>query len=406
MKLPLRTLSIIILISILAAACNVPGGTSPTQTQIPVLTQAEATEQETATSVPPTVLPFVTVTSAPPTSTSTAAPTATSTLVPTATSTPLGTQGSCTDQAKFVQDVTIPDNTEMLPAQDFIKTWRLQNTGTCTWTNAYALIFISGDQMSGTSPLPLTGTTAPGNTVDVSVSLKAPGTVGTYQGNWELRNPNAVIFGTGTNASQPFYVLINVVEGVSQLNLGTATWTDNMDTSSSWYLLDTANTKFTQGDGKLVMTAKSPSSGDEWGLSNKPALKDYYLQATFITGTACSGLDHYGLLARAPDPNSGYVLEFSCDGHYRLYKWDGKNYTALQEWRTTSNIHTGANQTNIMGIWMKGTTLRVYANGFKLAEFTDSTYSQGQFGLVIGSTDTNNLTINVDQVAYWDLSGS
>ncbi len=405
MKLSLRTLSILILISVLAAACNPSAGTTPTLTQVPVLTQAEATEQESATTQPTAQL-LVTVTQAPPTSTATTAPTATYTPTTTPTSTPVGTPGSCTDQAKFVDDVTVPDNTQMLPAQDFIKTWRLQNTGTCTWTDQYALIFVSGDQMSGTSPLPLTGSTAPGNTVDVSVNLKAPGSVGTYQGNWELRNPNAVIFGTGSNASQPFYVLIDVVEGLSQLNLGTATWTDNMDTSSNWYLLDTANTQFTQGDGKLVMTAKSPSSGDEWGLSNKPALKDYYLQATFITGGTCSGLDHYGLLARAPDPNSGYVLEFSCDGHYRLYKWDGKNYNALQEWHATSNIHTGANQTNILGIWMKGSTLRVYANGFKLAEFTDSTYSQGQFGLVIGSTDTNNLTINVDQVAYWDLSGS
>lgn len=405
MKLSLHTLSILLLISVLAAACNPSAGQTPTLTQVPVLTQAEATEQESATTQP-TTQPFVTVTQAPPTSTATTAPTATYTPTTTPTSTPVGTPGSCTDQAKFVDDVTIPDNSQMLPAQDFIKTWRLQNTGTCTWTDQYALIFVSGDQMSGTSPLPLTGLTAPGNTVDVSVNLKAPGSVGTYQGNWELRNPNSVNFGTGNNASQPFYVLIDVVEGLSQLNLGTATWTDNMDTSTYWYLLDTANTKFTQGDGKLVMTAKSPSSGDEWGLSNKPALKDYYLQATFITGGACSGLDHYGLLARAPDPNSGYVLEFSCDGHYRLYKWDGKNYTALQEWHTTSNIHTGANQTNIMGIWMKDSTLRVYANGFKLAEFTDSTYNQGQFGLVIGSTDTNNLTINVDQVAYWDLSGS
>jgi hypothetical protein len=406
MKRQFRTLSIILLISILITACNIPGSTASTATQIPVLTQAEATKQETTTSSQPTTQPMVTVTQALTTPTATTVPTATSTPVPTATSTVVGTPVSCTDQAKFVEDVTIPDNSEMLPAQDFIKTWRLENTGTCTWTNAYALIFISGDQMSGSSPLPLTGTTAPGNSVDVSVSLKAPGSVGTYQGNWELRNPNGVNFGTGTNASQAFYVLINVVEGVSQLNLGPATWTDNMDTADNWYLLDTANTKFAGGDGKLVMTAKSPSGADEWGLSNKPALKDYYLQATFITGGACSGLDHYGLLARAPDPNKGYVLEFSCDGHYRLYKWDGKNYTALQEWHTTSTIHTGANQTNIMGIWMKGTTLRVYANGFKLAEFTDSTYNQGQFGLVIGSVNTNNLTVNVDQVAYWDFSGS
>ncbi len=406
MKRHLRNLSIVLFISILVSACNMPSGGAPSPTQEPILTQAEATEQVTATNVPPTIQPFVTVTQAPPTATATAQPTTTSTTAPTDTSTTVGTPGSCTDQAKFVQDVTIPDNTEMLPAQDFIKTWRLENTGSCTWTTAYALIFVNGDQMSGTSPLPLTGSTAPGNSLDVSVSLKAPGTVGTYQGNWELRNPGGTNFGTGTNASQPFYALINVVEGVSQLNLGPATWTDNMDTADNWYLLDTANTKFTQGEGKLVMTAKSPSSGDEWGLSDKPALKDYYLQATFITGDSCSGLDHYGLLARAPDPNSGYVLEFSCDGHYRLYKWDGKNYTALQEWHTTSTIHTGANQTNIMGLWMKGSTLRVYANGFKLAEFTDSTYGQGQFGLTIGSVNTNNLTVNVDQVAYWDLSGS
>jgi hypothetical protein len=403
---PLRISTILLLISIVAAACNMPAGSVPTGTQVAALTQVEPTQQKTATHTLPTTQPLVTITQMPGTSTATVQPTSTSTPVPTATATAVGTPGACTDQAKFVEDVTIPDNSEMLPAQDFIKTWRLQNTGTCTWSSAYALTFITGDQMSGTSPLPLTGTIAPGNSLDVSVSLKAPGTVGTYKGNWELRNPGGVNFGTGTNASQPFYVLINVVEGVSQLNLGAATWTDNMDTADNWYLLDTANTKFTQGDSKLVMTAKSPTGGDEWGLSNKPSIKDYYLQATFITGGSCSGLDHYGLLGRAPDPNKGYVLEFSCDGHYRLYTWDGKNYLALQEWHTAAAIHTGPNQTNIMGLWMKGTTLRVYANGFKLAEFTDNSYSQGQFGLVIGPVKTNNFTVYVDQVAYWDLSGS
>jgi hypothetical protein len=175
MKRHLRIVSIILLISLLAAACNMPGGGAPTPTQEPVLTQAEATEQETATNSPPTTQPLVTVTSAPVTPTTTTAPTATSTPIPTTTSTPVGTPGACTDQAKFVEDVTIPDNTEMLPAQDFIKTWRLENTGTCTWTSAYAVTFVSGDQMSGTSPLPLTGSTAPGNSLDVSAALNAPG---------------------------------------------------------------------------------------------------------------------------------------------------------------------------------------------------------------------------------------
>jgi hypothetical protein len=317
--------------------------------------------------------------------------------------TPTGT--SCTDQIEFVSDVTIPDDTELLVGEEFIKTWRLTNIGTCTWTNQYALVFISGDQMNGTSPLPLTSSITPGATVDVSVTLKAPGTTGSYRGNWQLRNASGVNFGTGKNYDQPFYVQIKVVEGVSELNLGAPTWRDTMDNANTyWYLLDTDNTKFTQGDGVLVMKSIQPGGGEEWGLSNRPAMKDYYLQATFITGSTCSGLDRYGLLGRAPDSNKGYVFEFSCDGHYRLYSWDGKTYTALQEWLSASSILAGANQTNVMGLWMQGTTLRLYANGHKIAEFTDSTYDQGQFGLVIGSINTENFTVSVDVVEYWEFN--
>jgi hypothetical protein len=404
MKLPLRTIYILFLISILAAGCNMPSSGGATQSPVPILTEAAKTEQAVATNTQPVVQPTIVVTQVPPTPTTIIMPTTTATPLPTATSTAAPTSASCTDQIKFVEDVTVPDNTELLPGQEFIKTWRLQNAGTCTWTDKYSLIFVNGDQMNGNSPLPLTGSTAPGSTLDISITLKSPGTTGPYQGNWGLRNPSGVIFGTGTKATEPFYVLIKVVEGISELNLGPATWTDNMDTADNWYLLDTPNTKFTEGDGKLVMTSINPGGGEEWGLSNKPSLKDYYLQATFITGSACSGLDRYGLLARAPEDNKGYVFEFSCDGHYRLYIWDGKNYNALQEWREAAPIHAGVNQTNVMGIWMKGTNLRIYANGFKLAEFTDSTYDQGQFGLVIGSVNTNNFTVYVDQVAYWLLN--
>jgi hypothetical protein len=406
MKLPLRTLSVFLLFAILSTGCNMPrtGGITPNPN--PTFTVVVETKQAVPTNTQTLVQPTIEATQVPPTPTTIIMPTSTSTPIPTATTTaaPTPTQASCTNQITFVEDVTIPDKTEILPGQEFIKTWRLQNSGTCTWTDKYALIFVSGDQMKANSPLPLTGSTAPGSTLDVSVTLKAPGTTGTYQGNWELRDPDGIIFGSGAISPEPFYVQIKVVEGVSELNLGTATWTDNLDTADNWYLLDTANTKFTQGDGKLVMTSINPGGGEEWGLSDKPSMNDYYLQATYITGNACSGLDRYGLLARAPDTDKGYVFEFACDGHYRLYTWDGKNYYALQEWHTAAPIHSGPNQTNIMGIWMKGKTLRLYANGYKLAEFTDSTFDHGQFGLVIGSVNTHNLTVYVDQVAYWQFN--
>jgi len=400
----LLTLASLALLAILMTACNLPIIGEPTPDPGLIFTQAAQTSAALPTNVPPTAPPTVIITQVPPTvvvttltATSTSAPTST----PTVTATPIG--GSCTDQMEFISDVTIPDDTELLVGEEFIKTWRLENIGTCTWTNQYALVYIDGEQMSGTSPLPLTNSTAPGATLDVSVNMKAPGTTGTYRGNWKLRNGNGVNFGTGKNSDQPFYVQIKVVEGVSELNLGAPTWRDAMDNATNWYLLDTANTKFSMDDGKLVMKSIKPGGGEEWDISNRPAIQDYYLQATFITDDACSGLDRYGLLARAPDPNKGYVYEFTCDGHYRLYKWDGTTYSALQEWRSAASIKTGANQTNVMGIWMEGSTLRLYANGHMIAEFTDDTYDKGQFGLAIGSANTENFTVSVDLVEYWEL---
>lgn len=395
----LRNLSILILFATLLSACSLPSTLVSTPSPEVLFTQAVATSTRAV------VQQTSVATQVPSTSTVTSVPTDTSTPKPTATSTTTATPASptCTDLAKFVSDVTFPDDTEVLPGQEFIKTWRLQNVGTCTWTNKYSAYFVSGDQMNGTSPLPLTGSVAPNGTIDVSVTLKAPGATGTYRGDWNLKNAAGVIFGQGANKSDAFYVQVKVVEGISELNLGAATWTDNLDNADNWYLLDTPNTKFTEGDGKLVMTSIKPGSGEEWGLSNKPAMDDYYLQASFIMGSSCSGLDKYGLLARAPDPDKGYVFEFSCDGRYRLYTWDGKNYTALQEWHSSESIIAGVNQTNIMGIYMKGTDIRLYANGHKIAEFTDSTFDHGQFGLVIGSVNTNNFTVSVDQVSYWNF---
>jgi hypothetical protein len=404
MKSPsLLTLSILALFVILLTACNLPGASSPTPDPGLVFTQTALTSIALPTSPPPTPAPTLIQSTVPPTIPAVKTPTATTTSPPTTTPTATQSGTSCTDQIKFVSDVTIPDDTELLVGEEFIKTWRLENTGTCTWTSQYALVFITGDQMDGTSPLPLTGTTAPGATLDLSANLKAPGKTGSYQGNWELLNPSGTNFGSGKNSDQPFYVQIKVVEGVSELNLGAPTWSDPMDNATSWYLLDTANTKFTMNDGKLVMKSIQPGGGEEWGISNRPAMQDYYLQATFITGDTCSGLDRYGLLGRAPDPNKGYVYEFSCDGHYRLYNWDGTTYTSMQEWYSAASIKVGANQTNVMGLWMKGTTIKLYANGHMIGEFTDSTYDEGQFGLVIGSVNTENLTVSVDLVEYWKL---
>jgi len=120
------------------------------------------------------------------------------------------TQGSGTDKADFVSDVTVPDGTSFTSGKAFVKTWQLKNTGTNPWTTSYALVFVRGDQMGGPASVPLSQTVAPGATVNLSVNLTAPATLGTYTGFWMLRNAAGKLFGISADANQPVYLKIIV----------------------------------------------------------------------------------------------------------------------------------------------------------------------------------------------------
>ena len=118
----------------------------------------------------------------------------------------------CTDRAGFIADVTVEDGADFSPGDSFTKTWRLRNSGTCTWTSSYDLVFSHGDQMGGPTSLSLAGTVNPGESVDLSVDLTAPSAEGGYQGFWKLRNGEGLIFGIGSNADVAFWVEIEVLE--------------------------------------------------------------------------------------------------------------------------------------------------------------------------------------------------
>lgn len=109
-------------------------------------------------------------------------------------------------------DVSIPDDSEIMPGQSFTKIWRLQNTGTCTWTTDYAVRFFYGAQMSAPEAIPLRQAVAPGQTIEIAVDMVAPQSPGIHQGNWKLRNSTGQLFGIGPNGDAPFWVRINVMK--------------------------------------------------------------------------------------------------------------------------------------------------------------------------------------------------
>lgn len=123
---------------------------------------------------------------------------------------PTPTHTQVCDQARFIKDVNVPDGTKFAPNQTFTKTWRIQNTGTCTWSG-YTLVFDSGDSMGASASVPI-GTVNPGQEVDLSVNLTAPASEGKYRGYWRIRNPNGVLLPvSGGYQGKSFYVEIRVV---------------------------------------------------------------------------------------------------------------------------------------------------------------------------------------------------
>ncbi len=103
--------------------------------------------------------------------------------------------GSACDGAAYVADDTIPDGTVMAPGQTFEKKWKLQNTGSCTWSTSYQIAFSSGTAMGGTPGLVKVPVPS-GNQTDIAVQLTAPTTAGSYTGTWRMQNAGGQPFGS------------------------------------------------------------------------------------------------------------------------------------------------------------------------------------------------------------------
>ena len=137
-----------------------------------------------------------------PSATHTSTPTATLTLpagavpAPPVGATPAPPVGTITpgtpgvpiiDLAQWVSQ-SIADDTIFAPSEAFTLTWRLKNTGTSTWTIGYAMRFYSGDTFGAPTEILLNRVALPGETVDISIPMRAPAIPGNYRSDWVMSN--------------------------------------------------------------------------------------------------------------------------------------------------------------------------------------------------------------------------
>jgi transcriptional regulator with XRE-family HTH domain len=91
------------------------------------------------------------------------------------------------DESSFVADIT-PDGVIMPPGFHFEKIWRIRNTGTIAWANRW-LRRIGPPAGLGIPSSPLQvqiPTTMPGQTVDITVPMRAHNQPGTAEVHWKM----------------------------------------------------------------------------------------------------------------------------------------------------------------------------------------------------------------------------
>src|SRR5687768_16433552 len=192
----LKLIVTIIFIALLVAACGAspPSSGEPTPDVAAIRTSAASTviSQFTLTAA------AFTPTASLPTETSAPQITDTATVAPLAqVTTGAGTTVALCDSLSIdptTVDVNIPDGTTMTPGQDFIKTWRVKNNGSCPWGAGYELVYAGyADDMSGQFQ-PLEEVVQPGQEVELSIQFQAPDAAGEYVSAWQMQNPAGVTF--------------------------------------------------------------------------------------------------------------------------------------------------------------------------------------------------------------------
>lgn len=200
MKPKLIITTILFMVMVAACGSGTPGAQEPTADVAAIRTSAAGTviSQFTLTAAAFTPIPQTQPTTQPPETS--AAQTTPQTTNP-ATTQPvaqvtnaLGTTVALCDSLSYVADVTVPDDTSMSPGQDFLKTWKVKNSGSCPWGSGYKLVYAGyADKMSGQFQ-PLTGVIQPGQEVEISVQFTAPDAADQYLSAWQMSNPAGVTF--------------------------------------------------------------------------------------------------------------------------------------------------------------------------------------------------------------------
>jgi hypothetical protein len=112
----------------------------------------------------------------------------------------------CQDNLTFIEDLTVPDGTYVDPGVVLDKRWKVRNSGSCNWDEAYRFKLIDGPEMS-THPEQALFPARSGSEAVIRLVFIAPLEPGRYRSAWQAFSPAGEAFG------DPVYIEI-IVNGL------------------------------------------------------------------------------------------------------------------------------------------------------------------------------------------------
>jgi hypothetical protein len=121
-----------------------------------------------------------------------------------------------------------------------------------------------------------------------------------------------------------------------------------------------------------------------------------------VTMTITKG-DCGGLMFRAVDNQNFYAFNVCANAAFNAALFVKGANAGSTKLATSSAIHSGLNQPNILAVVVQGNTYNLYANGQRIDTFTDSTFTHGSVG-VMAIDVTSPTVVDYTNALVWTAS--
>jgi hypothetical protein len=169
---------------------------------------------------------------------------------------------------------------------------------------------------------------------------------------------------------------------------------DFSNPSSGWQQIESSEGSLVYVDEGYRISVNQPHT-QVWST---PALNFTDSRVEVLASKVAGEDDNiFGIICRSKVESQFYAFVISSDGYYGIASTQGGRFEFLEkDGMSPSEVIVQGNHANHLRADCVGSTLGLYANGVKIPEVQDSTFTSGEVGLIAGTQGSPGTVIQFD----------